>query len=95
MKILIIEDEIDLLIGISNYLTKENYICELADSFQKAEAKLSVYDYDIILLDITLPDGNGLELLENIKNQNLNAGVIIISAKNSTDDKIKGLDLGA
>ncbi|MDR3652762.1 MAG: response regulator transcription factor [Paludibacter sp.] len=95
MKILIIEDEIELLIGISNYLTKENYICELADSFQKAETKLSIYEYDIILLDITLPDGNGLELLKLFKKFNSKAGVIIISAKNSTDDKIKGLDLGA
>lgn len=95
MKILIIEDEIELLIGVSNYLTKENYICELADTFQNAETKLSVYEYDIILLDITLPDGNGLELLKTIKNHNVKAGVIIISAKNSTDDKIQGLDLGA
>lgn len=95
MKILIIEDEIELLIGVSNYLTKENYICKLADNFQNAEAKLYVYEYDIILLDITLPDGNGLELLKTIKNHNIKAGVIIISAKNSTDDKIKGLDLGA
>ncbi len=95
MKILIIEDEIELLIGVSNYLTKENYICELADTFQNAETKLSVYEYDIILLDITLPDGNGLELLKTIKNHNIKAGVIIISAKNSTDDKIQGLDLGA
>ena len=95
MKILIIEDEIELLIGLSNYLTKENYICELADTFQNAEAKLSVYEYDIILLDITLPDGDGLELLKTIKNHNIKAGVIIISAKNSTDDKIQGLDLGA
>ncbi len=95
MKILIIEDEIELLIVISNFLTKENYICELADNFQKAENKLSIYEYDIILLDITLPDGNGLELLKLIGKLNSKAGVIIISAKNSTDDKIHGLDLGA
>lgn len=95
MKILIIEDEIELLIIVSNFLTKENYICELADNFRKAEDKLSVYEYDIILLDITLPDGNGLQLLKTIKKFNYKAGVIIISAKNSTDDKIHGLDLGA
>jgi DNA-binding response OmpR family regulator len=95
MKILIIEDEIELLIVVSNYLTKENYICELADNFQKAEEKLSIYEYDIILLDITLPDGNGLELLKLIGKLKSKAGVIIISAKNSTDDKIHGLDLGA
>jgi len=95
MKILIIEDEIELLIAISNYLVRENYICELAESFKKADEKLSIYEYDIILLDISLPDGNGLELLKTIKRQHIKSGVIIISAKNSLDDKISGLDLGA
>jgi DNA-binding response OmpR family regulator len=95
MKILIIEDEIDLLIAISNYLIKEEYICELADSFKKADEKLSIFEYDLILLDITLPDGNGLELLKIIKKNQVKSGVIILSAKNSTHDKINGLDLGA
>jgi DNA-binding response OmpR family regulator len=95
MKILIIEDEIELLIAISNYLTKENYICELAENFQKADEKLSIYEYDIILLDITLPDGNGLKLLKTTKTHQIKSGVIIISARNSLDDKISGLDLGA
>lgn len=95
MKILIIEDEVELLIAISNYLTKERYICELAESFKKASEKLTIYEYDVILLDITLPDGNGLDLLKIIKKNNIRAGVIIISAKNSLDDKISGLDLGA
>jgi len=95
MKILIVEDEKDLLIVLSNFLTKEHYICELADSFETASEKIAVYQYDIILLDITLPDGNGLDLLKVIKKYNLQAGVIIISAKNSLDDKINGLDLGA
>jgi len=84
-----------LLIAISNYLIKENYICELAEDFRKANEKLSIYEYDLILLDITLPGGNGLELLKTIKKQQVKSGVIIISAKNSTDDKIIGLDLGA
>ncbi len=95
MKILIIEDEIELLIAVSNYLTKENYICELAENFSKALQKVSIYEYDIILLDITLPDGNGLELLKTIRKHNTKAGVIILSAKNSLDDKITGLDRGA
>jgi DNA-binding response OmpR family regulator len=95
MKILIIEDEIDLLTSVRDYLTKENYICESAENFQKANEKISIYEYDIILLDITLPDGNGLALFEAIKKNNVKAGVIIISAKNSLDDKIIGLDLGA
>jgi DNA-binding response OmpR family regulator len=95
MKILIIEDEIELLIAISNYLTKELFICELAENFIKADEKLSIYEYDFILLDITLPDGNGLTLLNAIKKHQKRAGVIIISAKNSLDDRIIGLDLGA
>ncbi len=95
MKILIIEDEIELLIAVGNYLTKENYICELAENFSKALQKVSIYEYDIILLDITLPDGNGLELLKSIRKHNTKAGVIILSAKNSLDDKITGLDRGA
>lgn len=95
MKILIVEDETDLLITISNYLTKENYICELADNLQKASEKIAIYEYDIILLDITLPDGNGIDLLKSIKKKNLKAGIIILSAKSSLDDKITGLDLGA
>jgi DNA-binding response OmpR family regulator len=95
MKILIIEDEIELLIAVSNYLTKEGYICELADNFSKASEKLTIYEYDIILLDITLPDGNGLDLLPAIRKHNVRAGVIILSAKNSLDDKISGLDSGA
>jgi len=95
MKILIIEDEVELLIAMSNFLIKESYICELAETFSKAEEKLSIYEYDMILLDISLPDGNGLELLKIIKKRHLKSGVIIISAKNSLDDKISGLDLGA
>ncbi len=95
MKILIIEDEIELLIAVSNYLTKENYICELAENFSKAHQKVCIYEYDVILLDITLPDGNGLELLKTIRKHNTKAGVIILSAKNSLDDKITGLDQGA
>jgi DNA-binding response OmpR family regulator len=95
MKILIIEDEIELLVAISNFLTKENFICELTESYCKADEKLPIYEYDIILLDITLPDGNGLTLLNSIKKYQKKAGVIIISAKNSLEDKIYGLDLGA
>ncbi len=95
MKILIIEDEAELLIATANYLTKEGFVCELAKTFLDADEKIAIYQYDVILLDITLPDGNGLDLMKAIKRTNLQAGVIIISAKNSLDDKINGLDLGA
>jgi DNA-binding response OmpR family regulator len=95
MKILIIEDERELLNSIEVFLAGQGFICEKAGSFDIAFEKLSIYEYDIILLDITLPDGNGLDLIKTIKKFNPNAGVIIISARNSLDDKINGLDLGA
>ncbi|MDX9773488.1 MAG: response regulator transcription factor [Bacteroidales bacterium] len=95
MKILVVEDEVELLIAISNFLSKENYICELAENYKNADEKLSIYEYDIILIDISLPDGNGLKLLDTVRKHQKRAGVIIISARNSLDDKIMGLDLGA
>lgn len=95
MKVLIIEDEEELARSIAEYLSAENYLCELAPTFQEAINKIEIYDYDCILLDITLPDGNGLRILEEIKKENKQDGVIIISAKNSLDDKIKGLQIGA
>ncbi|MFC0876198.1 response regulator transcription factor [Saccharicrinis sp. FJH2] len=95
MKILVIEDEIDLLLAINNFLVKEEYICELAENYSKAEEKLFIYEYDLILLDISLPDGNGLDLLRIIKQKQIKSGIIIVSAKDSLDDKVTGLDLGA
>lgn len=95
MKILIIEDEKELAKSISEYLSGESYLCEFAGTFGEAMDKIETFDYDCILLDIMLPDGNGLTLLEELKKQNKQDGVIIISAKNALDDKIKGLQLGA
>ncbi len=95
MKILIVEDELDLLTTTCSYLQKEDFICESAASYFDAEDKLITYKYDIVILDITLPDGNGLDLLKLIKNKTPETGVLIVSAKNSLDDKLKGLDLGA
>ena len=95
MKILIIEDEKEMLQNMRQTLEMENYVVETAASFEQAVSKLGVYRYDCILLDIGLPDGNGLELLEEIKKNGFQDGVIIVSAKDSLDDKIKGLDLGA
>ncbi|KFF22380.1 MULTISPECIES: response regulator transcription factor [unclassified Chryseobacterium] len=95
MKLLIIEDETELAKSISEYLSEENYLCEFAATFSEAMRKIEAFHYDCILLDITLPDGNGLTILEELKKQNKQDGVIIISAKNALDDKIKGLQLGA
>lgn len=95
MKILIIEDEEELAKSIAEYLSGENYLCEFASTFNEAKNKIEVFNYDCILLDITLPDGNGLKILEELKKENKQDGVIIISAKNSLDDRINGLNIGA
>jgi DNA-binding response OmpR family regulator len=95
MKILIIEDEPSLCESITAYLKSENYICEQAANYTAAIDKIDCYEYDCILLDISLPDGNGLQLLKELKENKKTEGVIIISAKNSIDDRILGLNLGA
>jgi len=95
MKLLIVEDELELLNSTCSYLQKEDFICEAAPTYFEAEDKLITYKYDIVILDINLPDGNGLDLLKLIKENNPETGVLIVSAKNSLDDKLKGLDLGA
>ena len=95
MKLLIIEDEEELLTAVSKYLSGLGYVCEVAKTFMEAEDKISSRGYDLILLDVMLPDGSGLDLISCIKQFNQFAGVIIVSAKNSLDDKIDGLDLGA
>jgi DNA-binding response OmpR family regulator len=95
MKILIIEDERELANSMVQYLRQESYICEVAHTVSDAEEKIAVHDYDCILLDITLPDGNGLKILEKLREENRLEGVIVISARNSLDDRVKGLNLGA
>jgi len=95
MKILIIEDEKELVGTIKNFLESEGFLCETASTYNDAEDSLSVFTYDIIILDLTLPGGDGLDLINLIKERNRQAGLLIVSAKNSLDDKIKGLDMGA
>lgn len=95
MKLLVIEDEPDMLNSITSYLAKSGYVCEIAATYAEADERMWLYEYDCILLDISLPDGNGLDLLREIKERKNPAGVIIVSAKNSLDDKIAGLNLGA
>lgn len=95
MRVLVVEDETGLRESIAAYLQAQDYTCHLAASFSSASDLLDNHDYDCIILDITLPGGSGLELLRTIKEQNKLEGVLIISAKNSVDDKIKGLNLGA
>ena len=95
MKILIIEDEKALSESIADYLSVHEYSCETAENYHSALQKIEYNLYDCILLDITLPGGDGLKILEQIKEDKRKDGVLIISAKNSLDDKITGLNLGA
>jgi len=95
MKILIIEDEKELVKSMAQYLRQESYVCEIAYTAHEANEKVFLFEYDCILLDINLPDGNGLKILEKLKDNNKTDGVIIITAKNSLDDKVRGLNLGA
>lgn len=95
MKVLAVEDNKELAGSIHDFLAAEGYICELAYSFEAAREKLSLFTYDCILLDIMLPDGNGLKLLQQMNKEKLGSGVLIISAKDSLDDKVEGLEGGA
>lgn len=95
MKLLIIEDNTDLAASVDSYLKSEGYICEVAHTVSTAVEKIQFYQYDCIVLDISLPDGEGFLILEELKRQRKQDGVIVISAKDSLDDKIKGLLLGA
>ncbi|MCW2118252.1 response regulator transcription factor [Flavobacterium sp. 7A] len=95
MKILLIEDEKELAESIKSYLSGNDFICEWTDKVKIAIDKISNYEYDCIVLDLTLPDGNGLEVLKEIKRQNKSEGIIIISAKETLETRIEGLTLGA
>lgn len=95
MKLLIVEDEKELSDSIVRYLGQQDYFCEQAFSMDDANMKVSVYKYDCVLLDLMLPDGSGLDVLRRIKQKSPETGVIIVSAKDSLDDKVNGLRLGA
>lgn len=95
MKLLVVEDERQLSEAIVNYLSRKDYLCEQAFTYGEAMMKVGVYEYDCILLDLLLPGGNGLDILRRIKERSPQTGVIIASAKDSLDDKVEGLRLGA
>ena len=95
MKLLLVEDEMELASGINKYLIEEGYLIEIASTFDEGREKLLLFDYDCAIIDITLPDGSGLDLIRLIKAKFLKTGIIIISAKDSLDDKILGLDIGS
>jgi DNA-binding response OmpR family regulator len=95
MKVLIIEDEKKLADSIGTYLSGEQFTCEIAYDYYEAIEKLHIYEYACILLDITLPHGSGLDILKELKKSKKAEGVLIISARNSLDDKVTGLTIGA
>ncbi len=95
MKILVVEDEVTLCETIVSYLEEEGYRCEQAATVEHGSEKVNLYEYDCMLVDICLPDGSGLSLVKELKKCHPETGIIIISAKNSLDDKISGLDFGA
>lgn len=95
MKILVIEDESDMLDSITESLRRERYVVETARTLQEADDKLSGHEYDCMLLDINLPDGSGMEILRRIRAAGNKNSVIILSARDSLDDKLEGLELGA
>lgn len=95
MKVLLIEDEKELSKSIETYLKQESFLCESAFTFDQAREKINLYHYDCILVDIGLPDGNGLDIIRELKEKQSDTGILIISAKNSLDDKLTGLDIGA
>jgi len=95
MKLLVVEDEASLLQSILEYFTQEDFLCEGVTTFANAIEKTESFNYDCIILDINLPDGSGLKLLQYLRQNKKDDGVIIISARGSLDDRITGLNLGA
>lgn len=95
MKLLLVEDEPDLSASILTYLGQEGYLCETAPTFTLAAEKIVLYEYDCVIVDITLPGGNGLDLVRTLKKMDAQTGIVIISAKDALPDKIAGLQGGA
>ena len=95
MKVLIIEDEVALQQSIQKYLEHQGFVCEVAGDFLTGMEKVNLFDYDCVVVDIGLPFGNGLDIVKELKKIESKTGIIIISAKNALDDKLKGLELGS
>lgn len=95
MKILIVEDETEIAQSIRDYFKPNGVHCETANNYKEALDKIGMYDYDCILLDLMLPDGDGFGILRELKRNNKTEGVIIISAKENLDTRIEGFNLGA
>jgi len=95
MKLLLVEDNIRLATDMQQFLVDNGFVVEHAAKFQEASEKINDYLYDLVIVDIGLPDGNGLGLIQEIRERNLDTGILIVTAKNAIEDKVKGLELGA
>ncbi|KAA9355295.1 response regulator transcription factor [Larkinella humicola] len=95
MKVLVVEDEKGLAESITDYMNKEGYLCETAGTFREADERIYLYQYDCVIVDLTLPDGDGFQLIQTLKKLLATTGVIIISARNALEDKIRGLEIGS
>jgi DNA-binding response OmpR family regulator len=95
MKVLIIEDEQALQQSIQTYLEHQGFICEAVGDFPTGMEKIRQYQYDCVVVDIGLPYGSGLDIVKELKEVESRSGIIIISAKNALEDKLKGLELGS
>lgn len=95
MKLLIVEDNFQLADDLSRFLTENGFVVEISNTLADARDKIGIYNYDLIILDIGLPDGSGIDLIQVLRNQKKNPGILIVTAKNAVEDKVKGLELGA
>ncbi|MCB2195113.1 MAG: response regulator transcription factor [Bacteroidetes bacterium] len=95
MKLLIVEDNFQLADDLSRFLTENGFIVEISNTLSEAKDKSSVYHYDLLILDLGLPDGSGLDLISYLKQVDKNPGILIVTAKNAVEEKVKGLELGA
>lgn len=95
MKLLLIEDNVQLLKDMNDFLSENEFLVETASTLREAREKTFIYKYDLLIIDIGLPDGSGLELLKEIKENDYEAGILILTAKDAVEDKVEGLNLGA
>lgn len=95
MKLLIVEDNKRLVQDMERFLKESGYVVENALTFEQANDKIYLYQYDLIIIDLGLPDGNGMDLIQIVKDQGHDTGILILTARDALDDKVEGLDLGA
>lgn len=95
MKLLLVEDNLRLAEDIQQFLAGNGYRVEHAATLSEGSEKIAMYEYDVIILDLGLPDGNGLQLIPEVKDNNPETGILIVTAKNAIDEKVSGLRIGA